>query len=84
MWYQSRALNIFERKKAPGHQALNVFEQRLQGIKPSTLDEYAWTQQHMQLDNINLLYDSNTLDNILQLYNSYRHLQLNDINSQQQ
>jgi hypothetical protein len=39
-----QALNIIERKKAPGHQSPNIIEQKLHGIKPSTLNEYAWTQ----------------------------------------
>ena len=36
------------------------------------------------LNIMNILYDSNNLDDILQLYNLDRHLQLYDINGQQQ
>jgi len=55
-----------------GHQALNVKSISSQGIKPPT-EWVCMDSTTYNLNNIDILYDSNTLDNILQLYN------LNDI-----
>jgi hypothetical protein len=83
----------FSVKRLTGHQALNIIEQKLQGIKPPTcwamapghqalnLNEYAWTQHLTTWNIMNITYDSNNLDNILQLYDLDRHLQPYDINS---
>jgi len=51
-----------------GHQALNVKSKSSQGIKPPT-EWVCMDSTTYNLNNIDILYDSNTLDNILQLYN---------------
>jgi hypothetical protein len=71
-----QAPDIYECKKAPRHQAANLIEQKLQGIKPPT-----WMSMHglniLQLKNImNILKDSNNWDKFLQLHNLDRHLQI--------
>jgi hypothetical protein len=83
-------------EEAPGRQAINIIEHKLQGIKPSmcwaktpgqqalNLNEYAWTQHLTTWNILNITYDSNNLDNILQLYNLDRQIWLYDINGQQQ
>ncbi|KEH33612.1 hypothetical protein MTR_3g449370 [Medicago truncatula] len=44
--YTHRASNPqIKEQKLTTHQALNVKSKSSQGIKPSTLNEYAWTQQ---------------------------------------
>ncbi|KEH23516.1 hypothetical protein MTR_7g085277 [Medicago truncatula] len=37
--------STYRANRLTGHQALNVRSKGSQGIKPSTLYEYAWTQQ---------------------------------------
>ena len=60
--------------KAPGHQALN--------FEWVCMDSTSYILNILNI--MNILYDSNNLDDILQLYNLDRHLQLYDINGQQQ
>ncbi|KEH32105.1 hypothetical protein MTR_4g113445 [Medicago truncatula] len=45
-----QALNVLSINILTGHQALNLVELKLQGIKPPTMNEYAWTQHLNILD----------------------------------
>jgi hypothetical protein len=66
----------------PGHQALNIIEHKMApGHEWVCMDSTSYILNILNI--MNILYDSNNLDNILQLYNLDRHLQLYDINDQQ-
>ncbi|KEH26431.1 hypothetical protein MTR_6g059445 [Medicago truncatula] len=91
MWYQPghQALNIKSINTLTGHQALNIRakahrasspqrkSKSSQSIKPSTSNEYAWTQQ-LTIWTTSTTYMTSILwNNILQLCNLDQHLQLN-------